>query len=121
MKSALPKVLHPICGRTMIAWVVDQALALDPDRVLVVVGHGADEVGESLAADGFLDRVSLVRQEPQLGTGHALQCCVPHFKDVRAGAGRVVVLYGDMPLLRAERIAELVELQRKEALNGLTS
>ncbi len=118
MKSAVPKVLHPLCGRTMLAWVVDQALALEPERVLVVVGHGADEVEESLAADGLVERVQLVRQEPQLGTGHALQCCVPHLDAREAGAGRVVVLYGDMPLLRVERVAELLERQRDDAPRG---
>jgi bifunctional UDP-N-acetylglucosamine pyrophosphorylase/glucosamine-1-phosphate N-acetyltransferase len=118
MKSAMPKVLHPLCGRTMLAWVVDQALALEPERVLVVVGHGADEVEESLGAEGLVERVQLVRQEPQLGTGHALQCCVPHLDAREAGAGRVVVLYGDMPLLRVERVAELLERQRDDAPRG---
>ena len=118
MKSAVPKVLHPLCGRSMLAWVVDQALALEPERVLVVVGHGADEVEESLGAEGLFDRVTLVRQEPQLGTGHALQCCIPHLREAKSGAGRVVVLYGDMPLLRVERIAELVEVQRASASAG---
>src|SRR5262245_2205716 len=62
MKSAVPKVLHPLCGRTMLAWVVDQALALEPERVLVVVGHGASEVEESLGAEGLVEHVQLVRQ-----------------------------------------------------------
>ncbi len=102
MKSARPKVLHPLCGRPMVSWVIDQALALEPDRVLVVVGHGAKEVEAALAKD----RVEIVVQEPQLGTGHALQCCLPAFG--KAPPSRVVVLYGDMPLLEAESLRALL-------------
>jgi bifunctional UDP-N-acetylglucosamine pyrophosphorylase/glucosamine-1-phosphate N-acetyltransferase len=102
----------------MVAWVVDQALALDPDRILLVVGHGADDVERALAAEGQLERAALVRQEPQLGTGHALQCCVPHLPPPHSEAGRVVVLYGDMPLLRAESLSMLLALQEKQAAEG---
>jgi len=77
MRSARPKVLHPLCGRPMIAWVVEQAAALDPERILLVVGHGASDVEDALRASGLLAHVELVHQEPQLGTGHALQCCAP--------------------------------------------
>src|SRR5258705_7714039 len=111
MKSALPKGLHPLCGRPMLAWVVDQALAIDPERILVVVGHGAEHVERALDQEGQLARTTLVRQEPQLGTGHALQCCAPQLSRKGAPAGRVVVLYGDMPALRAESLAALVALQ----------
>lgn len=115
MKSARPKVLHPLCGRPMVAWVVDQALALDPDRILLVVGHGAKEVERALAEAGQQDRVTLVLQEPQLGTGHALQCCIPALGQ---DPGRVVVLYGDMPLLRAESLAGLLRLYETGARGG---
>jgi len=96
-KSALPKVLHPLCGRSMLGWVIEQALGLEPERIVLVVGHGADEVaqhGRKLAGDvPFEVRV----QEPQLGTGHALQVAADA---IPSDAQRVVVLYGDMPLLR---------------------
>jgi bifunctional UDP-N-acetylglucosamine pyrophosphorylase/glucosamine-1-phosphate N-acetyltransferase len=116
MKSARPKVLHPVCGRPLLAWVVDQALSLSPSRILVVVGHGQEEVERALQSSGQLARVTLVRQEPQLGTGHALQCCIPALgKD----PGRVVVLYGDMPLLEAESLTELVSAHAEGAADGV--
>jgi bifunctional UDP-N-acetylglucosamine pyrophosphorylase/glucosamine-1-phosphate N-acetyltransferase len=115
MKSARPKVLHPLCGRPMLAWVVDQALALDPQRILVVVGHGAGEVEAALVDAKQRERVTLVRQEPQLGTGHALQMCLPA---LGADPGVVVVLYGDMPLLRSESIAALLDMQSRDARDG---
>jgi len=105
MKSPRPKVLQTLCGRPMVAYVIDQALALDPQQVLLVVGHGAEEVERALAASGQRERVTLVRQEPQLGTGHALQCCL----DALAGStGRIVVLYGDMPLLSGASLQGLL-------------
>lgn len=110
MKSARPKVLHPICGRPMVSYVIDQALALRPEQVLLVVGHGSQELEVALAAAGQRDSVTLVRQEPQLGTGHALQCCQAELAGAR---GRVVVLYGDMPLLSAESLAKLLEAQQE--------
>lgn len=110
MKSAKPKVLHPLCGRPMLAWVVDQAIALEPERIVVVVGHGSDEVEKSLRETGQAARVTFVRQEPQLGTGHALQCCLPA---LGANPGVVVVLYGDMPLLRPESVQLLLAAQLK--------
>jgi bifunctional UDP-N-acetylglucosamine pyrophosphorylase/glucosamine-1-phosphate N-acetyltransferase len=115
MKSARAKVLHPLCGRPMIAWVVEQALAIDPDRILIVVGHGADEVEGALRATGQFDRVQLVLQEPQLGTGHALQCCSKKLFPV---SNRVVVLYGDMPLLRARSVSELLGIHAASADTG---
>jgi len=114
MRSARPKVLHPLCGRPMIAWVVEQAAALDPERILLVVGHGASDVEDALRASGLLAHVELVHQEPQLGTGHALQCCAPKL----AGSGRVAVLYGDMPLLRSESVAALLALHADGADAG---
>ncbi len=116
MKSARPKVLHPVCGRPLLAWVIDQALSLSPARILVVVGHGQEEVERALQSTGQLARVTLVRQEPQLGTGHALQCCIPA---LGRDPGRVVVLYGDMPLLQPESLKELVAVHSSAADGGV--
>lgn len=115
MKSAQPKVLHPLCGKPMIGWVVDQALALDPARIVVVVGHGAERVEGALQGVGRPEQLVFVRQEPQQGTGHALQCCLPALEE---DPGVVVVLYGDMPLLRADSVRELLELQARAARGG---
>ena len=118
MRSARPKVLHPLCGRTMLEWVLDQALALEPARIVVVVGHGAAEVEASLAKHPAAAKLVFVKQEPQLGTGHALQCCLPA---LGADPGRTVVLYGDMPLLRAESVRALVAAQEPGGLALLTA
>lgn len=109
MKSPRPKVLHPLCGRPMLAWVMDQASALDPDRIVLVVGAGAEEVAEAARKMAPERDVRTVVQEPQRGTGHAVQVAAP---ELPAGE-RVVVLYGDMPLLRPESLVDLVGLQRR--------
>ncbi|MCE9594646.1 MAG: NTP transferase domain-containing protein [Planctomycetes bacterium] len=108
MKTGAPKVLAPLVGRSLLAWVVDQALGLEPKRVIVVVGHGADEVQQAAAGFEGADRIRFVRQEPQNGTGHALQCCLP---ELGPDPGVVVVLYGDMPLLTRASLERLVEAQ----------
>lgn len=115
MKSAKPKVLHPLCGRPMLAWVVDQAFALDPKQVIVVVGHGAEDVEKALQATGQASRVRFVRQEPQHGTGHALQCCLG---ELGADPGVTVVLYGDMPLLKPESVQQLLAAQAEEGVGA---
>jgi len=106
MKSALPKVLHPLLGRTLLGHVVAAGGPLAADRTLVVIGHGADEVRAHLA--GIAPDAVPVLQEEQLGTGHAVRVAL-------AGAplgtvtGTVVVLNGDVPLLRPETLRALVE------------
>lgn len=105
MRSPRPKVLHPLCGRPMIAWVIDLARSLDPERIVLVVGHGAQEV-EAAALEAAGDSaLECVVQEPQHGTGHALQVAAP---SLPPDAGKIVVLYGDMPLLHPSSLAELV-------------
>ncbi len=101
MRSSRPKVLHPVAGRPMLAHVLDLARRLEPVRICVVVGHGGDAVREALAADD----VTWVEQREQLGTGHAVLQALPQ---VREDDGRVLVLYGDVPLLPAAPVRELV-------------
>ncbi|MFT7677299.1 MAG: bifunctional UDP-N-acetylglucosamine pyrophosphorylase/glucosamine-1-phosphate N-acetyltransferase [Planctomycetota bacterium] len=112
MKSATPKVLHPLCGRSILAWVLDQAATLDPQKIVVVVGHQGDLVSQeahaAVAGSALEGRLVCVTQEPQLGTGHAVQVAAP---SLGTSPGTVVVLYGDMPLLRGETIEELVAQQ----------
>jgi bifunctional UDP-N-acetylglucosamine pyrophosphorylase / glucosamine-1-phosphate N-acetyltransferase len=107
MKSETPKCLHELCGRSMLGWVLGAAEGLSPDRIVVVVGHGAAEV--EAAARRELPDVDLqfVLQEPQLGTGHALQVAAPALGDTE----RVVVTYGDMPLLSTESMQSMVDAQ----------
>lgn len=111
MKSERPKVLHELCGRSMLGWVLESVSGLDPSRIVLVVGHSAADVEREarreLAALGREALLHVVLQEPQLGTGHALQVASHALGD----AARVVVTYGDMPLLRTESLAALVAAQ----------
>lgn len=117
MKSETPKCLHELCGRSMLGWVLGAAEGLSPDRIVVVVGHGAAEV--EAAARRELPGVDLqfVLQEPQLGTGHALQVAAPALGDT----DRVVVTYGDMPLLSTESMQSLVDAQMGAGAPGAVS
>ncbi len=100
MKSALPKVLHRLAGRALLQHVLDTAAALGPGRTIVVTGHGAAAVESASAASG----ARFVRQEPQLGTGHAVQQAVPALDD---GHATTLILNGDVPLIRPETAAAL--------------
>ncbi len=103
MKSRLPKVLHRIAGRSLIEHVLASAETLSPETVTIVVGHMGDLVRTSLA-----DRqnVVFVRQEPQLGTAHALQQAE---SALRGKAGTLLLLSGDVPLLRSETLQGLLD------------
>ena len=111
MRSALPKVLHPVAGKAMLGHVIDTARALNPQRIHVVIGHGADAVRERLAADDL----NFVLQEQQLGTGHALAQALPFIQ-----AERVLVLYGDVPLIEAPTLERLLAQAAPEQLALLT-
>lgn len=104
MKSALPKVLHPLLGRTLVGHVLAAAEPLGARRTLVVVGHGADQVEAHLAE--IAPDARTVRQAQQRGTGHAVRTALE--AEPEAATGTVVVLNGDVPLLRPETIAALV-------------
>ncbi|HVE64658.1 MAG TPA: bifunctional UDP-N-acetylglucosamine diphosphorylase/glucosamine-1-phosphate N-acetyltransferase GlmU [Mycobacteriales bacterium] len=101
MKSSVPKVLHEVCGRTMLGHVLAATAVLQPERTLVVVGHGRDAVTASLPS-----WATAVVQAEQRGTGHAVRLALEAVPDVE---GTVLVLYGDMPLLRAETLQAVVD------------
>jgi bifunctional UDP-N-acetylglucosamine pyrophosphorylase/glucosamine-1-phosphate N-acetyltransferase len=101
MKSNLPKVLHLLAGRPLITHVLQTVRAASVAHTVVVVGHGAARVREvCTAAD-----VAFAVQQPQLGTGHAVQVAVPAL----SGLDYTVILNGDVPLLRAETLARLID------------
>jgi len=102
MKSDLAKVLHPVNSRPMLAHVLDSVESLMPNRILVVVGYQADEVKRRFKG-GTLE---FVDQTEQLGTGHAVQQVEPALKDFE---GLVLVLCGDMPLIKSATLKNLVE------------
>ncbi|MFB9547152.1 NTP transferase domain-containing protein, partial [Micromonospora sagamiensis] len=95
MKSALPKVLHPLLGRTLVGHVLTAAAPLRAERTVVVVGHGADQVRAHLAE--VAPEATPVLQAQQLGTGHAVRIALEAVPDA---TGTVVVINGDVPLLR---------------------
>ena len=100
MRSALPKVLHPLAGEPLLAHVLDTARALAPSRLVVVVGHGADEVRAAVGAPD----VQFAEQEQQLGTGHAVRQALPLLDPAQP----TLVLYGDVPLTRASTLKRLL-------------
>ncbi|WP_462380396.1 bifunctional UDP-N-acetylglucosamine diphosphorylase/glucosamine-1-phosphate N-acetyltransferase GlmU [Pseudomonas sp. Marseille-QA0892] len=99
MRSALPKVLHPVAGKSMLAHVLDCGRKLEPSGMHVVIGHGAERVREAVGADD----VRFVVQEQQLGTGHAVAQTLPNL-----GAERVLILYGDVPLVERSTLDRLL-------------
>ncbi|MFO1265889.1 MAG: bifunctional UDP-N-acetylglucosamine diphosphorylase/glucosamine-1-phosphate N-acetyltransferase GlmU [Rubrivivax sp.] len=113
MKSAIPKVLHRLAGLSLLHHVMATAHLLGAARVVVVTGHGAEAVEASLAGSG----AAFARQEPQLGTGHAMQQALP-FLD--AANDTTLILYGDVPLITAATTNELVQASAGRALALLT-
>ena len=99
MYSDLPKVLHPLAGRPLLAHVIATARSLKPGVICIVYGHGGESVRETIAQPDLV----WARQEPQLGTGHALLQALPHL-DTKVPT---LVLYGDVPLTRAETLETL--------------
>ena len=115
MKSARPKVLHALAGRSLLEHVLRSAAALKPVCTVVVTGHGAEAVQQ--AAQAVEARAVCVRQEPQLGTGHAVQQAVPA---LQPQAATTLVLNGDVPLIRSETTAALAAACAGQRLALLT-
>ena len=111
MRSALPKVLHPVAGKAMLGHVIDTARQLKPQGIHVVIGHGAERVREQLAADDL----NFVLQSEQLGTGHAVAQALPALS-----AERVLILYGDVPLIEVETLQRLLQQVSEQQLGLLT-
>ena len=105
MQSALPKVLHPLAGKPLLAHVIDTARSLSPSTLCVIYGHGGEQVPSLLAAPDL----TFARQEPQLGTGHAVAQAASQLND----AVPTLVLYGDVPL------TDVASLQRLIAAAGI--
>ncbi len=112
MRSDLPKVLHPLAGRPLLAHVVGTARSLAPGRIVIVYGHGGETVPRTIGGDDL--RWAL--QEPQLGTGHAVMQALPHLDP----AAPTLVLYGDVPLITSETLARLLAVAGVDRLGLLT-
>lgn len=112
MQSARAKVIHQLAGKSMLQHVVDTSQALDPDQIIVVVGHQSSQVRESMKGQGL----SFVEQAEQKGTGHAVQQCLKQLNE----GNDVLVLYGDVPLISIATIRNLLEAAKGSALNILS-
>ncbi len=115
MKSALPKVLHRLAGRSLLQHVLQASAKVDATRTIVITGHGAEAVEAAVAA--VAPQTLFARQMPQLGTGHAVQQTVPLLDDA---APTTLILNGDVPLIRAETAAALVRACAGDKLALLT-
>jgi len=116
MKSSRPKVLHKLAGQPMLSHVIATTSTLKADQQVVITGHGADQVETTMAAAFSLAPLHFVRQEPQLGTGHAVQQAVP----VLPEGGITLILNGDTPLIQASTAQALVDACAGEHLALLT-
>ncbi len=113
MRSALPKVLHPVGGISLLQHVIRTAQQLDPGLIAVVYGHGGEQVKDTLAHES----VDWVLQDQQLGTGHAVDQAMPSIND----DDTVLVLYGDVPLIQTETLANLADKAGRDSLAVLTA
>src|SRR5512135_634534 len=105
MKSSLQKVLHPVCGKPMLAYCLEAAAAVTTEKPVVIVGTEAQTVREFVG-----EKATCIVQEQQLGTGHAVMQAE---SALRGKAELILVTYADMPLLSAETLSCLVETQKK--------
>lgn len=105
MQSDLPKVLHSLAGKPMLAHVIDSAKQLKPSKIIVVVGHGADTVKQRFAEQAEL---GFALQQPQHGTGHAVQQAVDQLLGGQSPEDMTLVLYGDVPLVQAATLQRLL-------------
>jgi len=102
MESSLPKVLHKISGKSLLQRVIGSCVELKPDQIFVITGYKAKEVQKSIPND---KKIHVVIQEPQLGTGHAIQILC---REVKKHKGNLLVLNGDVPLIRPRTLKKLL-------------
>ena len=112
MNSDRPKVLHELAGRSLLQHALNAARTLDPDKICVVYGHGGDAVPRAASQPD----IQMVLQEPQLGTGHAVQQAMPYLNADHV----TLVLYGDVPLIRGETLLALLQMAQPGKVALLT-
>ncbi len=108
MNTKLAKVLHEVCGRPMLAYVIDACRGVGVDKMYIVVGFGSEQVRERFNSAGD---ITWVTQQEQKGTAHAVMCCREHLKDF---SGQTLVVCGDGPLIRNETLETLIEKHTAE-------
>ena len=104
MESSIPKVLHKISGKSLLQRVIDSCIELNPDQIFIITGHKSKEVQDSIPENR---KIHFVLQDPQSGTGHALQVLC---KEVKKTEGNLLVLNGDVPLIKTETLNKLLTL-----------
>ena len=104
MESSIPKVLHKISGKSLLQRVIDTCIELNPDQIFVITGHKSKEVQESIPEN---KKIQFVIQDPQSGTGHAIQVLC---KEVKKHEGKLLILNGDVPLIRPSTLKSLLYL-----------
>ena len=104
MESSLPKVLHKISGKTLLQRVIDSCLELNPDQIFVIIGHKSKKVQDSIPNN---KKIHFVIQDPQSGTGHAIQVLC---REVKKNKGKLLVLNGDVPLIKPNTLKKLLNL-----------
>lgn len=117
MQSNLPKVLHSIAGKSMLAHVIDSAKMLKPESIIVVTGHGAVQVQQSFSHETQLE---FVLQQPQLGTGHAVQQTVPQLLGGQNPTDITLILYGDVPMVQPGTMQRLLDSAKTNGIAVLT-
>ena len=113
MQSSLPKVLHPLAGKALLSHVIDTARSLQVASICIIYGHGGEQVLKSVAADDL----HFAKQEPQLGTGHAVAQAIPALDESMP----TLVLYGDVPLTTAASLRRLMDVAGNDRLAILTA
>lgn len=107
MESDLAKVLHPLCEKPLVHWVLEAVAPLEPQRTVAVVGHQAEKVKEQIGTK--FPHVEYAVQSEMLGTGHAVQQVEPLLRDF---SGDIIVMCGDAPLVQTQTLQELIEKRR---------
>ena len=111
MKSTLPKVLHEVSGKSLLRRVINSCSKLNPDKVFVIVGHKSDEIKIALSDFEYKKKIDLILQEPQNGTGHAIQVLSKELIDFK---GKLLILNGDVPLVKTKTLERFLEKHEQE-------
>lgn len=115
MRSQLPKVLHQVGGKSMLTHTISTAEELGADRIIVIYGHGGEQVQKEINNN----KIEWVEQKERLGTGHAVQQAIPHLK--ATADEKILILYGDVPLARVQTLQELLDKQPQDSIAILTT
>ena len=111
MKSELPKVLHKVSGKSLLNRVINSCSKLSPEKIFVIVGHKSDEIKKSLDSNNHRRKIHFILQEPQNGTGHAIQVLS---KELNEFKGTLLILNGDVPLITPETLKDFLDKNAEE-------